>query len=204
MEFSLVIVGAHDGSKTEAFINKAARAGKVLLIEPVPFLFDRLAVRYGSNPNIVLRDFAISRNDGEIVFMAPKASANSLLHFGDQLGSLVPGHATAHHHNMAGHIEPIKVRACSFATLVETEEMDSIHTLFTDMEGMDAELLPTFPFSAVTPGRIIFEFKHADGFMRVGRKLAMLLGCLEDRGYRIHILSEENMLAIHQSLAPQE
>ena len=204
MDFNLVIVGAHDGSKTEAFINKAARAGKVLLIEPVPFLFERLAARYRSNPNIALRDFAISHDDGEVVFTAPKISANALLHYGDQLGSLVPGHAMAHHSNMDAHIEALKVRACSFATLVETEKMGSVHTLITDMEGMDAELLPTFPFSAVIPGRIIFEFKHADGFMRVGRKLAMLLGILEDRGYRIHVLSEENMLAIHQSSALRE
>jgi hypothetical protein len=64
-----------------------------------------------------------------------------------------------------------------------------------DTEGMDAELLPTFPFSKILPNRIIFEFKHADGFFRVGPKLASLLNVLDLWGYRVSPMDAENMAA---------
>ena len=76
MHFSLVMVGAHDGSKTEQFVRAAAGAGEVLLIEPVPFLFNRLAARYSALPNVRLRNFAISTEEREIDFTAPKETAN--------------------------------------------------------------------------------------------------------------------------------
>ena len=113
---------------------------------------------------------------------------------------MVRGHAVAHDARMSQHMEVIKARASTFETLVEAEEISSVHTLFTDTEGMDAELLPTFPFSKIVPKQIIFEFKHADGYMRVGRKLASLLIFLDDHGYAVQVLDAENMIAKHQSL----
>ena len=84
--------------------------------------------------------------------------------------------------------------------MVNAENISSIDVLFTDTEGMDAELLPTFPFSRITPNRLIFEFKHSDGFMRVGLKLASLLNFLDLRGYRVSVLDAENMIATHSSI----
>ena len=200
MHYSLVMVGAHDGTKAHKLITRSAAAGKVLLIEPVPFLFRRLTARYADCPAIGLRDHAIAASDGEVEFTAPKETANSLATWGDQLGSLVASHAVAHHPGFAEHIEVITVKARSFATLLDAENISTIELLFTDTEGMDAELLPTFPFSRTTPNRIIFEFKHADGFMRVGPKLARLLDFLDGCGYRISVLDSENMIATHRSV----
>jgi FkbM family methyltransferase len=195
--FSLVLVGAHDGSKMKTFIRQAEAVGKVLLIEPVPFLFSKLESRYAKSPKVILSKIAISTKDGEFEFIAPKQTANLFVAHGDQLGSLVPNHAKLHDERMAQHIEVIKTPASSFTTLVRTENISSIHTLFTDTEGMDAELLQSFPFSAIIPKRIIFEFKHTDGANRVGKKLASLLTFLEDHGYRINVLDAENMIATH-------
>ncbi len=199
MHFSLVMVGAHDGSKTEQFVRAAAGAGEVLLIEPVPFLFKRLAVRYSALPNVRLRNFAISTEDREIDFTAPKETANLVTPYGDQLGSLNPDHATAHHPNFSHYVETIRIRALTFETLIASENISTIDVLFTDTEGMDAELLQTFPFSEVMPKRMQFEFKHSDGYMRVGPKLAKLLISLDGHGYRISPADGENMIAIHRS-----
>jgi FkbM family methyltransferase len=199
MHFSLVMVGAHDGSRTENFIRGQAALGAVLLIEPVPFLFNRLSSRYAALPNVRLRNFAISTDDGEIEFTAPRESANSVCSYGDQLGSLLPDHAAGNHPGMSQHVERIRTRAFRFETLIDTENISSIDILFTDTEGMDAELLPTFPFSRVMPSRLFFEFKHSDGCGRVGRKLARLLNILDDHGYLISVADNENMFAKHRS-----
>jgi FkbM family methyltransferase len=199
MHFNLVVVGAHDGSGMESLVQDAEATGHVLLIEPVPFLFNRLKSRYANLTKVIARNVAISTKDGEVEFTAPKETANFISPYGDQLGSLAPDHAILHDERMSQHVEVIKVQASSFRTLLEAEQISSIDLLFTDTEGMDCELLPTFPFSVIIPKRIIFEFKHSDGTVRVGRKLANLLVFLDDRGYRVRVLDAENMLATHDS-----
>src|SRR5271156_6266402 len=199
MDFRLVLVGAHDGSGLEKFVREAESKGHVLLIEPVPFLFKKLYARFAKSAKIVCRNIALSTKDGEVAFTAPKQTANSVLPFGDKLGSMVSDHASGHDPRMSQHVEVLKIPASSFETLVKTENISSIHTLFTDTEGMDAELLLSFPFSLIVPKLIIFEFKHADGLFRVGRKFARLLNLLEDCGYRVSVMGAENMLATHES-----
>ncbi len=194
-----MIVGAHDGSKLDGYIRDVANMGTVLLVEPVPFLFERLRERFGGHPRIRLRNCAVSTKDGEAEFTAPTQSANSVVAFADQLGSLLPDHAVAHASGMSRHLEVIRVQALTFATLMTTEQISSIDVLMTDTEGMDAELLPTFPFSAVMPKNIIFEFKHSDGVLRVGRKLANLLIMLDDLDYRVYWHDPENLMAVHNS-----
>jgi FkbM family methyltransferase len=189
------MVGAHTGAKTEGVIRKAATTGAVLLIEPVPFLFKKLTSRYAAVPNVTLRNIAVSKIDGEIEFTAPTETANSIAPWGDQLGSMIASHATAHDPRMLQHIGIIRTQASSFETLIREENVSSIDILITDVEGMDAELLPTFPFSRILPKQIFFEFKHSDGFFRVGRKLANLLNILDSLNYHISVVDSENMFA---------
>lgn len=199
MHFSLVVVGAHDGSRMDELVGRAALAGEVLLIEPVPFLFERLKAHYAGRPNVRFRNNAIAARDGEVEFYAPRETANSVVFFGDQLGSLKSHHAQAHHVDLSPHVDAIVAQALRYETLVEMEGISSLDLLLSDTEGMDADLIPTFPFVRVTPKRIIFEFKHTDGTNRVGRRLAGLLIFLEDRGYQINYLDGENFIAIHSS-----
>ena len=54
MHYSLILIGAHDGSKTLPLIRESSAKGKVLLVEPVPFLFHRLAQTVSGIPNVTL------------------------------------------------------------------------------------------------------------------------------------------------------
>ena len=201
MHYNLVLIGAHDGSKTEGLVRQAAAQGPVLLVEPVPFLFARLRARYENVSNVMLRNIAVSRQNGEVDFTAPRETANSVVSYGDQLGSLIANHAVNHDAGMAAHVEMIRARSETFETLIDSSGISSINLLFTDTEGMDAELLPSFPFAKILPRQIVFEFKHADGTNRVGRKLAALLMLLDDLGYRVCVLDVENLIATHSSVA---
>jgi FkbM family methyltransferase len=201
LHFSLVLVGAHDGSGMEGLVKQSSETGRVLLVEPVPFLFRRLESRFAGLDQITFRNIAIARTDGEVDFFAPKETAKSVVSWAEEMGSLVPGYAVAVEPRLAEHIEVIKAQALCFETLLKTEQITSIDMLFTDMEGMDTELLQTFPFGSVVPKRIVFEFKHAAGVFQTGPKLAGFLSFLEERGYRFHLLDHENIMAQHTSLA---
>ncbi len=192
MHYSLVMIGAHDGSKTLPHIREASGKGRVLLVEPVPFLFRRLEKAVSGIPNIDLANICVSLVDGDVEFTAPKESA---MHGGDQLGSLNARHAVDHLKEMSEHVETILAKSMTFGSLVRTYGITSVETLFTDMEGSDCELLPTFPFASIAPMNILFEYKHSDGTFRVGKRLGMLLIALDFLGYDVTVLDVENLLA---------
>src|SRR3989337_638351 len=117
MHYSLIMIGAHDGSKTLPLIREASGKGKVLLVEPVPFLFRRLGIAVSGIPNVTLANVCVSLVDGDVEFTAPTESATR---GGDQLGSLNPRHAVDHLPEMSGHIETILAKSMTFDSLVRT------------------------------------------------------------------------------------
>lgn len=195
MHYSLILIGAHDGSKTLESIREAAGAGQVLLVEPVPFLFERLGEAVRGIPNVTLGNFCVATEDGMVEFAAPSPSATRVVAGSDQLGSLNPEHAVRHFPQLAGEFEVLPVEARSFASLLEDYDVSSIETLITDTEGYDCVLLPGFPFGRVKPRTLVFEFKHSDGVFRVGPRLAELLLLLDREGYDVSVLDMENMVA---------
>ena len=89
MHYSLILVGAHNGSKIEDFILSNAAEGQVLLIEPVPWLYQQLEKRFANYSSISLFNAVIAEQDNDkISFFAPIPSANEVTPWGDQLGSL--------------------------------------------------------------------------------------------------------------------
>lgn len=196
MRYVLVLVGAHNGVKSRSNVERAAALGQVLLVEPVPWLFEALSEMHGANPSVTLVQAAITETEqDEVSFYAPTREANRVTPYGDQLGSLDRGHATAHDPAFAEVVEEITARALTFRSLIAAYDIDYIDTLMTDAEGYDARILATFPFDRFRPRQILFEFKHSDGTYHMGRRLADLLVLLEAQGYRNRVMNNENCLA---------
>lgn len=195
MHYSLVLVGAHNGAKTLPLIKESALLGRVLLVEPVPFLCEALRAAVKDIPNVSVANVCVALEDGMVEFSAPTARANEVLPGADQLGSMNSSHAAAHSQQLAGCFEVLAVESRTFASLLRDYDVTSVDTLFTDTEGYDCELLPDFPFDRVRPRVIVFEFKHSDGPFRVGPKLAGLLLRLEALQYDVSVLDVENMVA---------
>ena len=198
MHFELVMVGAHDGRKQRDLILRAAAHGRVLLIEPVPFLFDALLQNYQGVANVACRRCCVTETPGPVRFYAPTADAVHVYPFGDQLGSMDRGHAVAHAPGLAACIQEIEAEGVTFRDLVRQYGITSLNALLTDTEGFDAVLLPQFPFDRLRPGQIFFEFKHADGPFRIGRRFGALLILLDALGYDVRVLDLENCLAIRR------
>jgi FkbM family methyltransferase len=114
MHFSLILVGAHDGSKSEQIIQSACTHGHVLLIEPVAWLFARLQNRFKHLENVRFCNCAVSTHDGEADFYAPLESANEIASWGDQLGSFNPTHAQEHDPRFIGKVSVNRVQAMTF------------------------------------------------------------------------------------------
>jgi FkbM family methyltransferase len=195
MHVDLLMVGAHNGSKQEHVIIGAASRGIVILVEPVPFLFNQLERDFGGMENVRLERKCIAEKSGTAAFFAPNQDANNVAPWGDQLGSGNRDHALLHNPGFAEHISEIEVECITFTDLIKKYGITSIGTLFTDTEGFDATIIPTFPFSAISPDRIIFEYKHSDGVENIGRKLGMLLCFLDMTGYNIRVSDQENCIA---------
>jgi len=196
MHYSLVLVGAHDGHKKESLIKRGAAIAQVLLIEPVPWLYAKLTHRFSDLPSIRYCNCAISTEDGEVDFYALHESANKVLFYGDQLGSLYRSHAEQHHSSLKDEVEVIKTKSLSFETLCKNYNITSIDTLITDTEGHDTKILPLFPFRKLRPRQIIFEHKHSDGVAHIGKGFAHLLVVLEAFNYKTRIVDDENCLAV--------
>ncbi len=194
--YPLVIVGAHNGSQSAELVAQRSLAGPVLLVEPIPYLFEQLRTLHAGNDAVEVLNAAITEEDVDHVdFYAPRPESSSVVSYADQLGSLSPQHATSHDAVLAGMVEQIRVPAITFERLIERYRISDIDLLITDTEGFDATLLVTFPFAVLRPRRIVFEFKHSDGVFRIGRRLAGLLIRLDDNGYHTSVLDIENCMA---------
>ncbi|MCR9137687.1 MAG: FkbM family methyltransferase [Alphaproteobacteria bacterium] len=196
-DYSLILVGAHDGRKTEDLVKIASELGKVILVEPVPWLFEALSQRHAGLDNVIFVNKCVTEKDAESVsFYAPKPSAREVLYYGDQLGSIKPQHAVDHSKELESHIEEITCEGISFPTLLARYDVQEIGLLFTDTEGMDATLLLEFPFDVIKPHRILFEHMHSDGTFHIGTQFGAVLTLLDQHGYRTAVKDHENCAAI--------
>jgi len=196
MNYSLLMIGAHSGKKQISLIKDSSSRGKVILVEPVPWIFDKLLENTSGVPNIDFINAAISDKDrDEVDFFAPKSNSNEIANYADQLGSFFEDHANIHNTNIGKYIERMKVKTISIAGLIERFEITDLDLLFTDTEGHDADILLSFPFNKIKPRRILFEFKHSDGTFHIGRKLGNLITILESHGYRNRVIDAENCLS---------
>lgn len=196
MKYSLILIGAHNGTKSRQLVEKASARGPVLLVEPVPWLFDSLRKMHGDNPAISLLNAAvIDREVEEVSFYAPTPNASRVANYGDQLGSLNALHAGSIHKAFESVIEKINVPAISISSLLIKFAVSEIETLFTDTEGFDARSISTFPFEKLKPNHIVFEFMHSDGTLNIGRNFAQLLMILSDNNYKVRVLNGDDCWA---------
>lgn len=105
-------------------------------------------------------------------------------------------HALVHGKSFGNLIEQIAVQTLTFEDLFALYELESVELLITDTEGLDAKVIQTFPFELTKPRQILFEFKHSDGFLSIGRNFSDCLLKLVDLGYQVSPVDEEDCLAV--------
>ena len=181
-------IGANDGEQHDhlrPFIGEREWSG--VMVEPVPYVFDRLRRNYAGVPGVVLERAAIAGRDGELPFYHLREAAPSELEtlpdFYDGIGSFSRDQLVAH----AGSIPDIEsrivrseVECLTFESLCRKHEVERIDLLLIDAEGYDAEIIAGIDLDSRRPRLLVYEHYHLVPAERRGCREA-----LEAAGYEI-------------------
>jgi len=92
-------------------------------------------------------------------------------------------------------IEKMSITCVRFEDLINKYSIKSIEKLLIDVEGSEYQILKDIDLKKVNIKKIIFEYKHFDGYQTTGKKLEEILKKFEENGYTTKKIDEENILA---------
>lgn len=203
-EPTFVIVGANDGITedpvTDIFLADSRWRG--VLIEPVPYCFQRLAAAFGDSRRFALEQVAIGSAPGKANFYYVNQnsveSPNDRPFWFDQIGSFDKTHILRH---LGGEFERSIVE-CSvdvrpLSSILSKHNIDYPHYLQIDTEGYDYEVVNKLDLAHHAPWAILVEHSHLSE--EVKKKM---LGFLRANSYRVDSCGTCDYFAIHHQ-APQ-
>jgi FkbM family methyltransferase len=166
---TFVQVGANDGIYTDPLRAEIrARRWRGVMVEPVPYVFEKLRATYGSNKRITLENSAISVDEGarELYHLAEAGpAAPGLPSWYDNLGSFHKDVILKHRDAIPDFDErlvSIEVQCLTFASLCRKHGLDSIDLIQVDTEGHDYEILKLVDLDALRPRIVMYEQLHFD------------------------------------------
>lgn len=189
MNKTIIQIGSHVGNtNNDPIFNIVDNTTKLILVEPVPFLFEQLKTNYltkfADSQNIVFINKAVSNFIGEIELTIPseKNDFSKLPDWASQLSSVDPNHALGH--NIANLlVEKIVVKTTTINEIVKEHHITHIDLLHTDTEGHDYTILMDYDFN-IKPTKVMFENAHMDGLFSRGAKYTELTNKLLSMGYK--------------------
>lgn len=164
---SVVQIGSNDGNTNDPLHKLLIEnpGWQALLIEPVPFLFEKLVANYPREDRFKFANVAVAETAGSSRFyhVHPDAPRHipGLPPWYDQLGSFNRDHITKH---LGGALEPFIV-AIDVPTLPLTELLlrhgiPRVDLLHVDAEGHDWVILSQLDLNRYKPRAILFEHAH--------------------------------------------
>ena len=170
-ECFVVQIGANDGISNDP-VRKLILDHRLpgLLVEPVPYLFERLKENYKDQRQLEYRRCAIGRHDGTITMFA-FARDNPFPSWAQGLAGVSRRHMESFGlANADKFIEKLKVPAVTLDSLLASYRNQEIGLLQIDTEGFDAEIVRQVVKSAYRPIVINYEHKHLSKTDRVDCK----------------------------------
>ena len=158
-----VQIGAHDGTQLDPLRDAILTTEwRGVMVEPLPFVFERLAERYARHPRISLENVAIGESDGSLPFhYIPEAEG--LWRWYDALGSFRREVVLSHESfipDVADRIRTVPVDCVTFDTLCARHDIDTIDLVQIDTEGYDARVLASIDLGRYRPSIVMFEHLH--------------------------------------------
>jgi FkbM family methyltransferase len=177
-------IGSNDGVANDP-INEAlrARGWSGVLVEPIPYLFERLMANYDGVPGVRFANVAIAGESGHttIYTVDPMPADPDWV---TQIASLDRDVILRHANEITdldARIVPLEVESLRLETLVDRFGLSAIDLLHIDAEGFDHEIIRQIGFNKPwAPRFILFEIKHMDlgNFRRTKLRL-------KNAGYRL-------------------
>jgi FkbM family methyltransferase len=141
------------------------------MVEPVPYVFERLAARYHANPRVILENVAVADVDGSRPFhhLAQAAEGDRVWRWYDALGSFDRDVVLSH----ADLVEDLEARllttdvpCVTFDTLVGRHGLDRVDVVQIDTEGYDRQVLELVDLARYDVAVVVFEHLHLDAGAR--------------------------------------
>ena len=186
-------IGANIGNTNSDFLFKKNLINKnLILIEPVPYLFQTLINNYKrnhSNNNIFVLNIAISNKDGTLDLYVPSLSNNLSM-----LPSWITELSSADKDHIKNHIseslpnlivDKISVPCLTLNSLIKLYSIKEINYLIIDTEGHDYDILMDLDLNKLKPKNIRFENSHTDGTHKKGQNYMNLINHLFNHGYKL-------------------
>ena len=199
-KFGLVVLGAHIGIHIKSEIEKILPE-KVLLVEPVPHNVVEIKKNLNNLEGIIIEQVALSdKNETRNFYFVKNTSIHKLKkHWSSGIGSFNKQHLLDHKSKRfkieEEDIDKISIEAIRFKDLVDKYNINQIDKLLVDVEGSEFAILNDIDLSSINIKKIIFEYKHFDGYQTTGKKLEEILKKFEENGYTTKKIDEENILA---------
>ena len=163
-----VEIGSNDGEQSDhlrPFILSRHWSG--IMVEPVPYIFERLQRNYGGTEGIVLANLAIADRDGALPFYYAAAPEDrereSLPDWYDGIGSF-SREAVLRHLRDIPDLERRLVRqtvpCLTFESLCREYGVDRLDLVLSDTEGYDAQIVRGIDLSRHHPRLLIYEHYH--------------------------------------------
>lgn len=179
-------IGANDGQQHDHLRPMILeRDWHGVMVEPVPYVFERLRRNYGMIDRVALENAALGDHDGSVPFyhLAPVAdrAGEGLPEWYDGIGSLsraaVLGHA-AMIPDIEQRVVETEVPSLTFETLCARHAIGAVDLILIDTEGHDHMILAQIDFAVHRPALVVYEHYH----LRVDDRTACLKR-MRDHGY---------------------
>ena len=183
----LIQIGANSGGdNVQQFITDHKESIELaVLVEPIPFVLDKLKENYKDFSNIVIENLAISDKKAEKFTLYYEKDSNY------ELSSFRKQHLIDCGCNI-NRIESIDINCLTLNQLFEKHNIDTLDYLYTDTEGLDIHIINSIDFSKYKIKNIIFETLHTDGTQQTGTNYRETTERLKKLGYKISPLDGLN------------
>ena len=199
-KFGLVVIGAHFGVWLNDELSRFDKEN-ILLVEPVPYNYNKLEERFINSNNIQICTNAIfsEHKVSKFYYVNEKSISKLGKHWASGIGSFNKNHILDHRTKRfkieEKDIDEIEIKFITFDNLIEKYLIESIDKLQIDVEGAEYEILKSIDYKKINISSIQFESKHFDGTFKEGAKLEKIKKKLISEGYKLNQIDNENILA---------
>jgi len=163
-----VEIGSNDGEQHDFLrAHILSRNWTGVMVEPVPYVFERLARNYRHVDRVALENSAVADRDGVLPFFhlaqADEGERAMLPPWYDGIGSLSRDAVVSHADkvpNLERRLTRLEVPCLTFSSLCRRHGLATVDLLLIDAEGSDRELLRHVDLGTFAPRLVIYEHFH--------------------------------------------
>lgn len=201
---TFVQVGSNDGVQLDPLRTEILhRRWRGVMVEPVPYVFERLVANYGHLDHLRFENVAIADADGEAEFhyLPQDEPGPGLPEWYDALGSFRRDVVLSHRRfipDIDERIATMTVPTATFDSLCARHAIDSLEVLQIDTEGYDWEVLRRVDLGRYRTELVLYEHMHLGA-----RDRAECEAHLEAAGFAL-LSNGMDTLAVHRRVLTGE